>query len=111
METMIEQYYQGEEGFDTLIDEDGFCAYRVDDNKNFYVGHVFMSPDKRKNSDKFFNKIRFRTKALGAERIVGDLFLNVHNMKGYNNKVTVFLLNGFKIIDVNDKCITVMKEL
>ena len=112
---MLEQYYRSEEGFETIVNDNGFCAYRYDDkSKNFYIGHFFVNPESRKKdggSYKFFNQVRFRAKALGAERLVGDLYLNVHNINDYNNKVLVHLKHGYKIIDVTDKCITVMKEI
>ena len=111
MEKMLEQYYLGEEGYDLITNDLGFCAYRTDENGNFYIGHVFMPKEKRKESDKFFNQVRFRVKALNCKRIVGDLFVNKYNAENYTRKVTIFLLNGFEIIDVNDKCITIMKEI
>ncbi len=103
-----------EEGFETIINDNGFCAYRFDEkSKNFYIGHFYIDPDSRKQggSYTFFNQVRFRAKALGAERLVGDLYLNQYNINDYNKKVLVHLKHGYKVIDVNDKCITVMKEI
>lgn len=108
---MLEQYYKGEEGFDVLTNELGFCAYRTDEHGNFYIGHVFMPEDKRCESDKFFNQVRFRAKALNCCRIVGDLYRNTYNEDMYTRKVKIFLMNGFSIIDVNNNCITIMKEI
>jgi GNAT superfamily N-acetyltransferase len=114
MEKALASYYKQEEGYETMLNEYGFCAYRYDsENKNFFVGHFAIEEEARKKgeSHKFFRKMKFRAKALGAERLVGNLFLNNYNANEYNNKVLIHLKHGYKIIDVNDKCITVMKEI
>ena len=114
MEKALASYYIEEEGYETMLNEYGFCAYRYDpEHKNFYVGHFAIEKEARNKgqSHKFFRQMKFRAKALGAERLVGDLYLNKYNANEYNNKVLVHLKHGYKVIDVSEKCITVMKEI
>lgn len=112
---MLKNYYLKEEGYDLLMDDSGFAAYKYDsENKNMYVGHFYVNPENRVKEGgayKFFRKLKFRAKALGAERLVGDLFRNNANSEMYEKKLMIHIRHGYKIIDINKNCITVMKEL
>lgn len=114
MEKALATYYKKEEGYDLINNEFGFCAYRYEDEtKNFYIGHFSVEEESRKDGEsfKFFNQVRFRAKALGAERLIGDIFMNKFNYAEYTSKVMLHLRYGYKIIDVGEKRITVMKEI
>ena len=111
---MLNDYFLAEEGYEIMSNEDGFCAYKYDVAlKNFYIGHFYVTPDGRKSGEsyKFYDQIRFRAKALGAENLVADVYINKHNFNEYTKKVLIKIKHGFKIIDVSTNCITMMKEL
>jgi purine-nucleoside phosphorylase len=107
MERMLENYYKIEEGYETIANEDGFCAYRYNDSNNFfYIGHFYAE-----KSYDFFEHVKNIAKEKGAKFLVGDLFLNDFNSDSYTKKLKVHIGHGYKIVDVNNKCITVMKEI
>ena len=107
---MLEKYYSKEEGYNTIIDNDGFCAYRFDsENSLFYIGHFFSEGGK--SSYRFFDKVKKIAKNIGAKYLIGDLFLNDFNKNNYTKKLMVHIGHGYKIIDIKNNCITVMKEI
>ena len=106
MEKVV-KYWKMEEGYDTFYNDNGFCAYSYHGDE-FFIAHCLTEKGK---SYAFFKEFQELAKSLGAKYITGNLDLNDHNEELYSRKVMVHLGHGYKIVNVSDKRITVLKYL
>ena len=104
----IIQYWKLEEGYSTIHDESGFCAYDHD-GEEFYIAHFYVTPGK--NAYKFFNKVKDFARSVGAKYLSGNLHINEANKDNFTNKVLIQLKHGYKIIGVHENRITVVYNL
>lgn len=107
---MLRNYWKAELGYDTIYDDNGFCAY-VHNDDEFFIAHLYVENRKSGGSYKFFNKIKELAKTLGASYLTGNIDLNEANREEYTNKLLIQLRHGYKILNVTDKRITVIKYL
>lgn len=104
----VQEYWKTEEGLDTFIDGDSFCAFSVQDDE-FFIGHLYVGD--RKTSYGFFKKIKEYAREKGCKFLSGNLDLNEYNAEEFTSKVLVHLANNYKIIGVTNNRITVIYEL
>lgn len=114
MEKSLADYYKEEEGYDLLSTDKGFFAYRyLEDSKSVYVGHFAVAKDERNNGgfSELFGLMVKMAKDIGAKCIIGDVFRNEFNKDQYTNKLLMHIKYGYKVVDVNKDCITMLKEV
>lgn len=103
----VARYWKQEEGYDTYFDDDGFYAYSYNGDE-FFIAFCLIEKGK---SYIFFKKMQDHAREVGAKYISGNLDLNEHNKAGYRRKIMVHLGNGYEVVDVTNKRITVLKQL
>ena len=103
-------YWKEEEGYDTFSDPNGFCAYSYYKDE-FFIAHFYVEARKGGGSFKFFKQVKEYAKSLGAKYITGNVDLTERNKDNYTNKLMIHLRNGYEILDVKDKRITVVYYL
>lgn len=109
MEKLV-KYWKEEEGFDVVYNGNGFCSYILT-GEEFYISNIYVEDRTKGQSYAFFEYIKLLAKELGATYLSSNLDLNEYNKDTYHNKVMIQLRHGFKIVNVTDKRITVLKEL
>jgi len=96
MEKVI-KYWQAEEGYDTIHDDNAFCAYGYADGE-FFIAHFYVEDRKGGKARKFFDKVTEVALKKGANRITGNLDMNPANSENYTNKLMIHLRNGYQIL-------------
>ena len=109
MEKLV-KYWKEEEGYSVIYNGNAFCAYILND-KEFYIGHAYVEDRTKGQSYAFFEYMQLVAKELGATYMTGNLDLNEYNKDNYTNKVIIHIRHGYKIVNVTDQRITVLKEL
>ena len=107
MENVV-KYWNLEEGYSVDYDDNSFFAYDVNGDE-FYVAHAYV--ENRSKSYAFFKRLKDKARECGCKYISGNLEINDANKESYTKKVMVHIGNGYRIVNVTDKRITVVYDL
>jgi hypothetical protein len=106
----VANYWKIEDGYDTLYDDNAFCAYSYGSGE-FYLAHFYVNDKSQGRSYKFLQKIFDTAKTLGANRISANIDFNEHNAENYTKKLKIMIGHGFNIIAITDNRITILRHL
>ncbi len=109
MQKIIE-YWKTEEGYESITDDNAFCAYEYA-NGEFFIAHFYVHDRTGGKSRTFFNRVKEAAIGLGATRITGVLHRNEANADQFHKKLLIHLRNGYKILSIAENRITVIYEL
>lgn len=111
---MVIKYWKEEEGYDTVVNDHGFCAYYFDsDTGEFFCGHVYIDNSVRGKGygRELFEEMRKIAIELGATHFTGNLWKTKANKDRFPLKLKIFKQLGFKIIEDAEFVTTVTRPV
>lgn len=109
IDSMFLNYFKELEGQDAITSEFGFLTYRISGNE-CYVHNLYITPEHRNNkrAKALFSSLKQRAKEAGATIITCNVYFKNAGLK---KNIAIYKKQGFKKIQENTNCVTMLKEL